>query len=546
MPSDRYSIEALKESFVRGDLSRRDFLRFTTLLGLPAVAAYSFADQIGGIGAVKPANAAQPRGGRLRIAMSVEDVSDPHRYWKPESANITGSVHQYLTRVGRDGITRPLLAEGWEASDDLTSWTFSLRDVTWHNGRPFTAEDVVWNLRRVLDPDLLSPMLGFFAQYLMQMGEFGPEIWDSNAIEILDHKTVRLNLMRPQVAIPEHLAHFSMAILDPDEGGEFGRGSNGTGPYRLVEYQERNRAILEALDGPFDRGHSVQEVHFVDFGEETYGSVGALLSHRIEGIHDLDQSRLGLLLKNPEDITIYSITTANTAVARMQVDYPPFDDQRVRLAMRLAIDTKECTRIVQGRYGAWGEHHHVAPIFPDYVELPYMERDLERAKRLLAEAGYPHGLQIEIACRREPVWELQAVKAMVNQWRVAGISVDIRIMSSSEFRDVWNKVPFGFTPWSARPTSHMVHLTAYASGSPWNDSHYSNPELDRILFELESTLDPLERKAHMERLEILMQQEGPIVQPLWRPIFTAFRSDVRGAGAHPLSLIFVDELSIVS
>src|SRR5207249_7392459 len=112
-----------------------------------------------------------------------------------------------------------------------------------------------------------------------------------------------------------------------------------------------------------------------------------------------------------------------------------------------------------------------------------------KARRLLAEAGYPNGIDTEIVCRPQPGWELLAVQAMVEQWKDAGIRVKINVMPSTQYWEVWTKVPFGFTTWAHRPLGVMSLALAYRSGVPWNESKYSNPEFDRLLSLAEGTID---------------------------------------------------------
>lgn len=178
------------------------------------------------------------------------------------------------------------------------------------------------------------------------------------------------------------------------------------------------------------------------------------------------------------------------------------------------------------------------------MKLAAMEQDVEEAKRLLAEAGFADGLNLEIACKKDPAWELQTVQVMVQQWQQVGINVKINVMPSSQFWEVWDKVPFGFTSWTHRPLGFMVLGLAYRSGVPWNESHYSNPEFDELLTKAEGTLDIDTRRETIGQLEKIMQEDGPIAQPLWRAVYTGYDKRVKGFKLHPTYYIFGEELSI--
>jgi peptide/nickel transport system substrate-binding protein len=183
-------------------------------------------------------------------------------------------------------------------------------------------------------------------------------------------------------------------------------------------------------------------------------------------------------------------------------------------------------------------------VHPEYAKLPAPVRDVARAKKLLAEAGYPNGIDVEIICRPQPAWELLAVQTMVEQWKEAGIRVKINVMPSTQYWEVWTKVPFGFTTWAHRPLGIMSLALAYRSGGPWNESKYSNPEFDRLLTQAEGTLDVASRREIMARLEAILQEDGPIVQPVWRAIFTFHDKRVQGFKPHPTLYIFGHQLAI--
>ena len=173
-----------------------------------------------------------------------------------------------------------------------------------------------------------------------------------------------------------------------------------------------------------------------------------------------------------------------------------------------------------------------------------MARDVAAAKKLLAEAGHPDGIDMEIAAKKDPAWELQAVQTMVEQWKDANIRVKINLMPSAQFWDVWDKVPFGFTSWAHRPLGFMVLALGYRGGVPWNESHFNDSEFDSLLTKAEGTLDIDERREILGQIETIMQERGPIAQPLWRSIFSAMDKKVVGFQLHPTGYIFGEELGI--
>ena len=549
-------LKQLKDQFNDGKIGRREFIRYSTLLGISATAAYAM------VGMTAPSTAhamGMPKGGKVRISMRILEVTSPHTYSWVTDSNQGRGTHEYLTKTSADNVTRPYLVKKWQASDDLKTWDLHLEKIKWHSGRDFTADDVIWNIKRCLDPKVGSSVLGLMKGYMLEeydtgakddagMAKMSTRLWDSNAIEKVGDHTVRLNLKEAQVAVPEHLFHYPLAIIDPEEGGKFGPGSNGTGPYPLVEQQVGSRALLRRVPHYWGGETFLDELEYVDLGDDPSAAISALASRQVHGQYsgDADVSQLAVLRSLPH-LTIHQATTASTAVARMQIDHtesPAFADARVRLAMRLAIDTPQIFEFAHRGIGSPGEHHHVCPVHPDYKKLPFMHRDVAKAKRLLTEAGYPNGIDLAISLKKDPAWELQAVQTMVEQWKDAGIRVAINLMPSAQYWDVWDKVPFGFTSWVHRPLGFMVLSLAYRSGVPWNESHFNDAEFDTLLTKAEGTLDIGVRTELLGQLEKIMQSRGPIVQPIWRGLFAAFDKRVMGYKLHPTGYIFPEELAI--
>ena len=170
------------------------------------------------------------------------------------------------------------------------------------------------------------------------------------------------------------------------------------------------------------------------------------------------------------------------------------------------------------------------------------KHDVAKAKALLAEAGYPNGIDVEIACRPQPDWELLAVQTMVEQWKAAGIRAKINVMPSAQYWNVWTKVPFGFTTWAHRPLGTMVLGLAYRTGAAWNEANWCNPEFDKLITEAEGYLDVEKRRAVMAKLEQIMLDDGPAVVPLWRALFAHTDKKVKGYVLHPS--VYIDVYKI--
>lgn len=536
-----------------GKLSRRDFLRDSTMLGLSATTAFSIA------GLTLPSQArAQdlPKGGILRMGMRVLDISNPHAIAFDEGGTAIRPVCDYLVRTGQDNITRPWLLEGWEVSEDLKTWTLRVRDgVKWHNGRAFTAEDAVWNIKHALAPENGSSIVGLMGDYMlteMKTGEndadgnpvVRSELWDASAVELVDSLTLRLNTKVPQVAIPEHLFHFPFFMLDPEDDGKFGVGSNGTGGYRLVEHVIGERSVLERVDGDyFMPGANLDRIEITDFGEDSNAAVGALVTDQIDGIYELSENQAPMVAA-VNDVVIYRKVTALTSVVRGKMDQPPFDNPLVMKAIRAATNgTNVVERALRGQAEV-GDHTHVSPIHPEWKDLGPYPQDIEGARTLLAEAGYPDGIDLEFSVKTQPPWELDVAQVMVEDWAKAGIRASIQTMPASVFWDQWTEFPFSLTAWGHRPLAPMVLSLAYRTGAPWNESSFSNAEFDDLLTQVNGTIDPEQRIEITGKLMEIMREVGPLSQPFFMQVAAAYNKRVKGFDMHPTKYIFLDELAV--
>jgi peptide/nickel transport system substrate-binding protein len=536
-------IAGLAGQLAEGRLDRRSFLRVAALLGASAGTLAS----LGARSAEASETGTARRGGRLTLGARVHPLQDPHALSWLAPANIVHQVCQPLTRSDHDNITRPHLLSRWQVSPDLRSWDLYLReDVTWHSGRRFVADDVVWNLRRLLDPATGSSVLGLMASYMLvdKLAEeaVGDVLWDAAAIEKLGDFHLRLNLSRPQVAVPEHLCHYTNVMLDPEENGQFGVGSNGTGPFTLVEHQVGERALLRASrrGGGATPHAKLDELLLLDLGDEAAASAAALVSGQVDGLVRCDYAVAEALEGRP-GLRVHRTRTAATALLQMKVDQPPFDDPRVRRALRLAVDVEAVTRVALRGFGEPAEHHMVAPVHPCYAALPAMGCRPGEARALLAEAGHPDGLDLTITCKNWPSWELDAVQAMAAQYAEAGIRCTLEVLPAARFWDVWDEAPLAFVEWAPRPLGFMLLALTMRSGVPWNTTGFSDPEIDALLVEVEAQVNIADRRPLMRRIGARMQEVGPVVQPSWLSVVTVMSEKIGGFRLHPTTLLFAED-----
>lgn len=522
-----------------GRMDRREFLRVATLLGVTAGSAYAMA------GLVEPAAAAahsgmpfpadDPKakaGGILKVGMEVQKMEDPATYSWVEMSNQSRHTIEHLSFTGPDNLTRPMLAESWEASDDLKSWTFNIRKgVKWHNGEELVADHVKFNFERWMNPDLGSSNVGLSSISGMLEEVDGKKKMVDGSIEVIDSHTIRFNLQKAVLSFPEDMYNYPTAILHPSFKTPFSDNPMGTGPFTLSELLVGEKCILKRAEGEYWGGNVyLDEIHYYNFSDEN--SLTAFASGDVETIYEFGVEQLEFA--KAIEGNIVSARTAQMLGLRMQIDQAPYDDIRVRRAFMMAVDNAAVLPLVYAEGGDVGQNFHVAPIHPDYFELPALKRDVDGAKALLAEAGHPDGIELTLDVgNTDGPWHQTVAEAVRDQVKDAGIDLKINVMPASKYWEIWDKTPFGATAWTHRPLGTMVLSLGYRTGVPWNETHFADPEFDAALDEAEATLDVEERRGKMEKVQKIMQDAAICCIPFYRPLYSIVSPSVMGLELHP-------------
>lgn len=520
-------IPELQSQYQKGIISRRDFLRTVSLLGA-GTAAYSMA------GLTLSSCSAQANNTTFRWGMTLQELKDPANFNWVESSNVCRAVAEYLVEVDENNVSKPYLTERWEPSEDLKVWDFYLRpNVKFNNGDHLTSDDVIYNFKRWIDPNSQSINKTLFKNV--------------TDLEKIDDLHFRIYLSQGQLSLPEDLYLYTTAIMHRDfdnKGADFSKDPVGTGPFTLEYFQVGDKAELKRRDDYWGTPANIAGATVLDLGSELVAYFNALKSNDIDFAHNLEREQAKLAANDP-DLQILEANTNKTLCLRMKVTKPPFNDIRVRKAVIAAADNQALMQLgIQGE-GVVAKNDHISPFHPEYAETPPQKQDITLAKRLLTEAGYPNGIDLELTVgNTQGKYEQDVCVALKEQCAPAGIRIKINVMPTAQYWEVWDKADFSATFWAHRPLGIMVYNLAYTTGAVWNETEFSNAKFDRKLKIANSIIDPNERSKVMKDLQLILQDNAIMVQPFWEKIKSVVRTNINGLKLHPTQYTRVDSITI--
>lgn len=409
---------------------------------------------------------------------------------------ITEKVMSRLVRPGVDGKPAPDLAVSWSSNTNATEWIFKLRTgVRFHNGKPFSATDAAYSLRRVQDPKLDSPARAAISMI--------------SKIDVVDASTLKLTLAAPFADLPLILTDYRLMVI-PDGSGETIKSTGiGTGPFKVEKFDAQGTSVLVANTEYFDGAPGVARMEIIGI-PDAQARFQALLGKQIDMMQGLTAQQK-TLLERMGGFALQEIPTGNWRGIVLRTDMKPFDDVRVRRAVRLAVDRRAMLNLAAGGAGTVGCDTPVGPR-DMYRSTKTCAQDVPRAKALLAEAGFANGLDMELnVATIEAVWPAMA-EAFQQQVAAAGIRVKItQVPTDGYWNNVWMKRPATMTRWNDRPADGVLN-EVYRSGARWNESGFKDETFDAMLNAARSELAFDRRRAkYVEAQEYLWENGGTIV-----------------------------------
>ncbi|WP_279482436.1 ABC transporter substrate-binding protein [Aureimonas sp. SK2] len=508
--------DAAVENAIRRGANRRELLQMMLMGGVALTAG------AGILGRATAAVAAEPvRGGHLKSAgwtSSTADTLDPAKASNSTDYTRCCNVYNRLTFIDGSGNATMELAESVESAD-ATTWTVKLRKgVTFHDGKSLTADDVVFSLKRHLDPAVGSKVNALAKQFA--------------DIKAVDDTTAEIVLTAPNADLPTILGlHHFMIVADGTT--DFSKG-NGTGPFKLREFQPGVRAVVERNENYWkSSGPYLDSFESFAIVDET-ARRNALLSGDIGIAANLSPRSLRVLENDPAaQIFISKLGTYTNLNIRL--DMAPGDKAGVAEGFKYLINRETIQKSVMRGLAEIANDHPIPPWNPYFnAELKQREFDPDRAKSLFEKAGVL-GQAIHITASEAASASLDYAAVVQQAAGQIGLNVVIdRVPSDGYWSNHWIKDPVHFGNLNARPTPDILFSLLYQSDAAWNESGFKSPKFDAMLLEARGLLDDAKRKEIYGEMQTMVHNEAGTVIPVFQSNVDGLSPKLRGLVANPL------------
>ncbi|MFT3865017.1 MAG: ABC transporter substrate-binding protein [Solirubrobacterales bacterium] len=457
-------------------------------------------------------------GGTLRVAipgMSTSDTLDPAEASTTSSAAICRQLYDTLTSYDTHGLLVNQLAEEvtCEAPD---RWVVRLRKAHWHDGKPVTADDLIYTFQRILKPP-----------GLYNVGEI--EFIDPNNIKKLDSRTVRMQFRRPAMYFPDTMTSFNQSIVPV---GFDAKKPIGSGAFKLDSYTAGERATFVKFDDYWvPHQPYVDELSFINFPTGS-AQVNGLVGGQVDVAPDLDATLIPVVEQGGSKFNVFTYPSSATLTWPMDCAKKPFDDVRVRQALRLAVDRKQMISQVYAGYAQIG-NDYFGPFDPEYDDaLPQREQDLERAKSLLKAAGQE---EIAVQLTGAPILPManRQNEVLVEQVKSSGFEVDFRQVDEATFYGPqYGTYPLSLSLWGALSILDQAALTE-APTAPYNNTNFKDAEYEKLFEEAAAQRDDAKRKQIVHRMQEISYERGPYVVSQFHDYVTGYSDAVTGYRPYP-------------
>lgn len=502
-------LDYLSRRVAAGGLSRREFLGRAAALGVSATFANSF---LAGAALAE----APVRGGFIKGGVSGGEATqtlDPANFMMVP-LTFGKCWGEYLVAVTNDGKLEHRLAEEIGSSKDAKVWTFKIRQgVEFHNGKTVTAEDVVATIERHADKKSKSGALGVL-----------------QGIESLkaDGRDFVISLKEPNADLPYLMTDFHL-VIQPNGGKDNPIEGVGAGPYKVTVNEPGVRLGGERFANFWqsDKMGFADQIELIVINDDT-ARISALQGGQVHIINAI-QPKVVDLIKRVPTLKIETGSGPGHYNFAMFCNTAPFDNNDIRMALKLAIDREEMVNKILRGYGTVGNDFPINaayPLFSNDIEQRIFDPD--KAKFHYKKSGHSGSILLstsDVAFSGA----VDAAQLFQQSCAKAGITLEVRREPGDGYwAEVWNKKPFFATNWRGRPTQDQMYSTTYLSTAEWNESRFVNEKFDKLLMEARGELDQDKRKTLYREMGIIVKDEGGELIPMFNQSIDATSDKIGG------------------
>jgi ABC-type dipeptide transport system, periplasmic component len=424
------------------------------------------------------------------------------------------AMYDPLITVDADANQKLVLAESVGSNADATQWTIRLKQgPKFHNGKPVTADDLIFSIQRMIKN-----------KYAGAAAYAGVSL---DNIKKKDDRTVVVTYDKPFSVYPEVSSSPGLQTFILPQGYDI-KNPVGTGPFKYQSYQPGVQATFVRNDDYWQRPAYVDKLVITFFDDEN-SQVNALLSDQVDMINVLSSTNSQVAQKG------YLVTANKTGLNTpfvMRYDQAPFNDPKVRQAMRLIVDRKQMLNLLFSGQGALG-NDQICPIDPLYDKsLPQREQNIQQAKSLLKGAGR-EGLSVQLTTRPSAAGMTQAAQVFAQQAKAAGVTVNVNTVTPSDFYAKYGQWNFCQSNWSYEEYWAQVAYMLVPGAPAW-DSHYNNPTYTGLYQQALRSTDEGSRKNIATEMQKIFYDDGSLIIPYFLPLIDGFSNRVQGGKPSPV------------
>jgi peptide/nickel transport system substrate-binding protein len=538
------------DEYVAGRLSRRDFLRRGTVVGLSVPLLGAVVAACGSSGSSSPSSssgaAAGKAGATIKVGITVPTAAiNPVTVADQGGLDMLAQTGEYLCLSTQTLALTPVLATSWSPNSTADVWTFKIRQgVKFHDGTPLTADDVVYTYQLQTNPKNASNALSNLGGVLSPSG-----------VQKVDDFTVAFHLEAPNGNFPYLTSsdNYNMIILPKGyDPASWQSSFIGTGPFVLKSYTAKVGASFTRNEQYWGTKALPAATEFTFYSDQT-PEILALSSGTIDVVGQFAVSGGEQLLASGAPYNIIKLRSSAHRELSMRCDQAPFTDPRVRQAIALTLNRPAIVQALFKGFADIGNDSPFAPVYPSTnTSVAQRTQNIAKAKSLLAAAGHPNGFTTHLTT--EQLLEIPSYAQIVAQSAKAiGVTIGLTIESSSAY---YGKATFGNSDWLDATMSLVDYghrsvpnvflgapletINAKTGTGSWNAAHFNNSQYDSLVAQYVATADLSTQRSLAGQIETLLLDQTPVIFGYFYNYLTATTKNTTGAYPTAIGHIFLN------